>query len=667
MELLAPLPNIDFAIPVIDSGIDAVYLGLRNFNARMRARNFSFDELAAVIEYAHKRNVRIYITFNTLIKEIEIRKAAEYLDLLSGMDIDAIIIQDLGILNLLKFFFPEIKRIHSSTQMFLFDENSIRFAAENNIKRIILPRELSYNELTALDKSAGYHGIELEIFAHGSLCYSLSGNCSFSYFHNGGQSGNRGLCCQPCRKIFTLNQLEDKMHASNKKAPFFSMSDLALISNLPGLYKLKSIKSLKIEGRLKHINYILTIIREYKNVLTAIESENNDLQNIILKAVDSIKNAGGRKLTSGYYNFPHINDEIFSGEQTELYQKAGSINAVKDNSVVFTAANEFKKNDLFKLEKSGSFSRISIKINEITDMSGKNLESVSTGMQIIFTANKKIDSNDCIYFFNTGDICGHKKLKTKKTDISHNEKKLNSIFSYFEKFPEKKIVSTAGRSEYLFLFESDFVSSVEKKINEKFKSKKIIIEISGDITDNSFITKIKKIAASIIISIPLYIDTHYNSVFRHRIFELRKSGINNFFVSHISQKYLFDEIKNLKTVIYTGPSVYAMNSFSSEFIEKSGYSGFTYSLEDDTENIKKIRSKLKSFLFIESYPPLFNARMLHSELLQDKIFLRDENDTIFRIKKNSGIFKTIAKKAETINNSEVYLLNANFIKIAPDR
>ena len=193
-ELLAPAGNIVSALTAFDAGADAVYAGMKRFNARERTENFTSDEMSKLLTYAHSIGKKVYVTFNTLIKESEIVEAAEVLSELAVLKPDAVIIQDLGVLLLIREFFPSLT-VHASTQMGIHNIEGVRTAASAGINRVILERQVTIPEL---DKIVSASPIDIEVFIHGAICCSLSGKCLFSSWH-GGWSGNRGKCKQPCR------------------------------------------------------------------------------------------------------------------------------------------------------------------------------------------------------------------------------------------------------------------------------------------------------------------------------------------------------------------------------------------------------------------------------------------------------------------------------------
>lgn len=258
-ELLAPAGDFSAALTAFDAGADAVYAGLSKFNARERTDNFTEEEMSKLINYAHKSGRKVYITLNTLIKENEIEEVAGLLAKLYPMNPDALIVQDIGVVKLIRDYFPAFK-IHASTQMGIHNSEGVALAADMGISRVILERQLLMEEIKDIADKAK---LELEVFVHGSLCCSLSGTCLFSSWI-GGWSGNRGKCKQPCRRRFH--------QANGMSAFYFSTGDLCSIDQVKEYMRL-GIASLKIEGRLKKSDYVRNTVRAYRMLLDAPPAE----------------------------------------------------------------------------------------------------------------------------------------------------------------------------------------------------------------------------------------------------------------------------------------------------------------------------------------------------------------------------------------------------------
>ena len=217
-ELLAPVGSMEHLKVAINSGASSVYLSGKDYGARKYAENFTLDEINEAVNMAHMHNVKVYVTVNTLIKQDELEEVINYLSNLYSIGVDAVLVQDLGLIELINRYLPNLK-IHASTQMTLENQQKLKYIENKGIKRVVLPREMTKEEIAALDTN-----LELEIFAHGSLCYSYSGQCLMSSF-KGGRSGNRGTCAQPCRQKYQIKGI-------NKKDYYLSPCDLNLLNQL---------------------------------------------------------------------------------------------------------------------------------------------------------------------------------------------------------------------------------------------------------------------------------------------------------------------------------------------------------------------------------------------------------------------------------------------------
>lgn len=251
-ELLAPVGSKESLIAAIENGADAVYFGGTLFSARQYASNFNREELEWAIDYAHARGVRAYVTVNTLIKDSELDDAADYLQFLCNAGADAVIVQDIGILRLLREQLPQLP-VHASTQMTIHNTEGVKFLQDMGVKRVVLAREMSLQEIKRIKSETG---MEIETFIHGALCFSYSGQCLLSSMI-GGRSGNRGYCAQPCRKKYREGDIEGYL---------LSPKDLNMSEHIPALIE-AGIDSLKIEGRMKRSEYVAGVVRIYRRLI----------------------------------------------------------------------------------------------------------------------------------------------------------------------------------------------------------------------------------------------------------------------------------------------------------------------------------------------------------------------------------------------------------------
>ena len=291
VELLSPVGTMDSMIAAVNNGCDAIYLGGKDFNARQSANNFNNDELKYIIDYCHKRGVKVNLALNILYKETEIQKVLDFVSIVYSYGIDALIVQDIGIFNLIKSNFKNIA-IHASTQMTIHNIEGVRFLQNLGFKRVVLSRELNLYEIENITKNTT---IEIEAFVHGAICVSYSGRCLMSSLI-GDRSGNRGRCAQPCRMEYKLIK-DNKTYANDYLLSPRDTSTLPIIDKL-----VKSgIHTFKIEGRMKSPEYVASVTSTYRKYIDKVN--NNDFSSIEdedLKELTQIFNRGGKSIT-GYY------------------------------------------------------------------------------------------------------------------------------------------------------------------------------------------------------------------------------------------------------------------------------------------------------------------------------------------------------------------------------
>lgn len=286
IELLAPAGSMEALKMAVFAGADAVYLSGKNFGARAFAKNFENEELKEAVEFAHIRGVKVYLTLNTIIFESEIDDLRKYLDYISKINIDACIVQDLGIVKLIRENYPSLI-VHASTQMNIYSQEGINQLIKLGVKRVVLARE------TPIDVIKNLKNIEIEVFCHGALCFAYSGNCLMSYII-GKRSGNRGSCAQPCRRKYSLSIMGEKVC---NESSILSMKDLMTIENIPELIE-SNVSSLKIEGRMKSPEYVYTIVKHYRNAIDKYYSKQKFILNN--QNLNEIKVVFNREFTKGY-------------------------------------------------------------------------------------------------------------------------------------------------------------------------------------------------------------------------------------------------------------------------------------------------------------------------------------------------------------------------------
>ncbi len=280
VELLAPAGNPEALDAAIAEGADAVYLGLRSFNARMRSANFAFNQLEAALEVCHKQSKKVYVTVNTVFEQREADRMWQLLEYLEKVGPDGIIVQDLGVAKMAREHFPKLA-LHASTQMNVESAKGANLLSRLGFKRAVLARELSLDEIRALRERTN---LELEVFVHGALCASESGICLFSSYL-GGKSANRGACAQACRRLYSCE---------SESGYYFSPDDLELIGYVPELME-AGVASLKIEGRMKSADYVGAVVSAYRHM---IDNWKLDRERALSKAQAILQSDFARRKTS---------------------------------------------------------------------------------------------------------------------------------------------------------------------------------------------------------------------------------------------------------------------------------------------------------------------------------------------------------------------------------
>lgn len=333
-ELLAPAGNALCALAAFDAGADAIYCGLGKFNARERSENFTPETMGKIIAYAHSLKRKVYVTFNTVIKEAELPEVAENLALLASLEPDALIVQDLGVARMIREYFPELT-IHASTQMGFHNSAGVAAAREFGAKRVILERQMTMDELKIVREKNP--DTELEVFIHGALCCSLSGQCLFSSYL-GGYSGNRGFCKQPCRRRY---------YSNSGNGFFFSPQDLETLELIRDLRKI-GVESLKIEGRLRQPDYVYNTVKAYRMVLDAPDSTPSP--ELLGEARVLLSKSCGRKWSKGFFSQDSMKNLIIHDNIGSAGMLIGTVSKIAEKGFAFTVRKKIHIGDRIRIQ-----------------------------------------------------------------------------------------------------------------------------------------------------------------------------------------------------------------------------------------------------------------------------------------------------------------------------
>lgn len=346
-ELLAPAGNIEAGYAALYYGADAVYLGLNRFSARAGAENFTPEELDTFTAYAHSMGRKVFVALNTILTEAEVEELPAVFQAIDKAKVDALIIQDLGVFYLAKRLLPEVE-LHASTQMAVHNAEGAKYLQSLGFKRVVLARELSYEEIKAIAEATP--GLDLEVFVHGALCYSYSGQCLFSALEYG-KSANRGRCVYPCRNVYDMAE-EGETHGGAVQAHLFSMKDLALEENVLKIPAL----SLKIEGRKKSPLYVAAVTNYYRHILDG--KKKNPAE------ADDIKQIFSRPWCSFHFNGKDkaVVDEHFVGHRGLLI---GQVVKIAHNRLVFKTTHTVARYDGVQIDVKGDEKPFGFGIKEL--------------------------------------------------------------------------------------------------------------------------------------------------------------------------------------------------------------------------------------------------------------------------------------------------------------
>lgn len=329
-ELLAPAGNIEALDAAIGEGADAVYLGLKSFNARLRSTNFAWNQFEAAVQSLHRQGKKIYVTVNTVCEERETERLYRFLAYLDRIGPDGLIVQDFGIIRMCQEFFPKLE-LHASTQMNVESSAGANMLSKSGIKRVVLARELGLEEIKKIKSETN---AQLEIFVHGALCVSESGLCLFSSFL-GGKSANRGMCTQACRRFYT-----SEVAGGEEQGYYFSPSDLQLIDQVPDLIT-AGVDSFKIEGRMKSAEYVGAVVSAYRYLMDHWEQ---DKKGSIAEAKRMLSTDFARSKTTYWYNYKTNEDGVNNaGEEILNPNQAGGTGIYLGEIESIKAADEETK------------------------------------------------------------------------------------------------------------------------------------------------------------------------------------------------------------------------------------------------------------------------------------------------------------------------------------
>lgn len=380
VELLAPAGDFSCLKAAIEAGCDAVYIGGKLFGARAFSSNFTDDEIIKAINYAHLFGVKVYVTTNTLIYDKEVERFLEYISFLHKNNVDAVIIQDLGMLDLVRQTFPNLE-VHASTQMHIHNLDGASFMKKLGVKRVVLARETSISKIKEIKEKTN---IDIEIFIHGALCVSYSGQCLMSSLI-GNRSGNRGTCAGSCRQSYSIVDENNNIILNNKYP--LSMKDLCSLENLKTLLDI-GVTSLKIEGRMKSSSYVYTVVKLYRLAIDSYYKNNNIY--IDEKELYNLKKIFNREFTKGFLFDEENNKVINMKRPNHQGVEIGKVINYKNNVATIKLNDEININDGLRIVGKKD---IGVNVNNFY-INSKLVKTAKKGDIITIKVNDKVEKDD---------------------------------------------------------------------------------------------------------------------------------------------------------------------------------------------------------------------------------------------------------------------------------
>ena len=513
-EILSPCGSMESFYAAIEAGCDAVYLAGKMFGARGFANNFTDEELVYVINYAHLYGVKVYVTCNILILEIEVTKFLNYVDFLHKNNVDALIMQDLGMIDLVHKTYPNLE-IHGSTQMHIHNLDGAMVAKSMGIKRIVLARETPLEVIKEIKEKTG---LEIEIFVHGALCVSYSGMCLFAR-SIGPRSGNRGTCTGCCRLPYKLENNKQEMINSGNYP--LSMKDLMTINYLDKLIDL-GVNSFKIEGRMKSPSYVYTTTKLYR------ETRDNYLKTkkIMVNQEDlyNLQNIFSRPTTKGYILNEDNKEVINPDSSNHQGVLIGKVTKTKNNYVEVTLTDDVSIHDGLRIINKDF--EYGLTLNEFTI----NNKQVYTGLKkqvITFKVNKNIPLNSKVY-----RTLSYKIETEIKNKINQKLRKIPITFKFIA-LKDKNIILTVTDYQNTITIEGNIPLISLNKETTKLEIQEKLAKVGDTIyqIDNIMIEKDNNLF------IPISEINHLRRDILNKLNELR---ILNFKKDYLKKEYIIN-------------------------------------------------------------------------------------------------------------------------------
>ena len=676
VELLAPAGNVESLDAAIGEGADAVYLGLKSFNARMRTTNFAWNQFEAAVESLHRQHKKVYVTVNTVCEERETERLYRFLSYLKEVGPDGLIVQDYAVMRLAQEFFPDIE-LHASTQMNVESTAAVRLLQKNGVKRVVLARELGLEEIKKIKQETG---AELEVFVHGALCVSESGLCLFSSFL-GGKSANRGMCAQACRRFYTA-----EVPGGIKQGYYFSPCDFELIDYIPALIE-AGVDSFKIEGRMKSAEYVGSVVAAYRYV---IDHYKEDKKGAIATGKRILSSDFARSKTTYWYGFENqsegvekageliLNPDQAGGTGLYLGKIAGTKPAEKGLvEAIRAAANPDTPPEQLRIQmaylKGGTYEPDpgdSIRIHKKDD-TGRMSHKIRT---VEFDEKSDRRWIDIPAGFTTGDEVYLLQYKANTKRYPHV---LPNDIGRYRKQPKDEMlpildVTPVAQKELDYFPDGLYVqvSSIPDLFAvQGMNPVRVILEYNSetsyDLLNHKTVLPYSK--KQLYISFDPFCSSSQEDKLAQELKALIEDGFTNFVANNLAHIQLLKQSPS-KLNIIAGPYLYTFNRWAVSWLENQGLGAFIMPYENSRRNLEatweqNVRSRVLVPVF--AYPALFRMRFkLPSDY--DFTYFEDKEETVFKVNSTPDGSFVMPEEPFSIVDKVAYIKQAGFRKILID-
>lgn len=707
VELLAPAGDFSCLKAAIEAGCDAVYIGGKLFGARAFSSNFTDDEIIKAINYAHLFGVKVYVTTNTLIYDKEVERFLEYILFLHKNNVDAVIIQDLGMLDLVRQTFPNLE-VHASTQMHIHNLDGASFMEKLGVKRVVLARETSISKIKEIKEKTN---IDIEIFIHGALCVSYSGQCLMSSLI-GNRSGNRGTCAGSCRQSYSIVDENNNIILNNKYP--LSMKDLCSLENLKTLLDI-GVTSLKIEGRMKSSSYVYTVVKLYRLAIDFYYKNNNIY--IDEKELYNLKKIFNRDFTKGFLFDEENNKVINMKRPNHQGVEIGKVINYKNNVATIKLNDEININDGLRIVGKKD---IGVNVNNFY-INSKLVKTAKKGDIITIKVNDKVEKDDKVLLtldsklneeINNIISSNQRKVLVKAKFIAKEDKQITFELTDFinkvvvisenkvtkalnkpitkEEIKEKlnKIKDTVYKYESLDIEIDDnifipfnIINDLKRKAFEELNNKRLY---KIPYKRCEYKRNVKSYPKEKLLNILIIKDENIDSLKKKYDYIYSSNNIDNtiLLLPRVIDKYKENYNKdvlvgdigyfNKHKVCITDTSFNVVNSYTVAFLHSLGAERVTLSYELTKKQIEilinayeeRYKAHPNLELVVEGYEEVMISKFsLNKYFNNDKLYLKDRFNNLYKIKEKDNLMIIYNYKKRKDFNLSYYDIGINSLRI----